>query len=134
MRSHEGRRKMHKVAWLEVIKPKCLGGREGGRLPSMAELNLAMLGKLRLRFLRSQGYKYLRPQGGDREKGSHIWKGIRLSTKQVILKGARWIPDNGRDIRFWQDKWLEDGPLMDWAIGDLGDLANLKITDFWTED
>ena len=36
---------------------------------------------------------------------SYIWRSI-LAAKLVIKKGARWVVDDGRSIKIWEEKWI----------------------------
>lgn len=38
-------------------------------------------------------------------KLSSIWTGVKAVLPHLI-KGTRWVIGNGRDIHFWNDKWL----------------------------
>ncbi|KAL8144149.1 hypothetical protein V2J09_017181 [Rumex salicifolius] len=110
-RSTESRRRMHKIAWAEVTKPKALGGLG---IKSMEELNLAMLGKVGWRFLMDETntwveinkMKYIRNNGGSIAQGTQIWKGIRKGVQEVITKGTKWLLGNGLTIQFWSNTWL----------------------------
>ncbi|KAL8152678.1 hypothetical protein V2J09_010438 [Rumex salicifolius] len=43
------------------------------------------------------------------------WCGLN----RVVKKGARWRVGDGCRVRFWSDKWLDDRPLSEWALGNL---------------
>lgn len=63
--------------------------------------------------------------------GSNIWNHVS-KCKEVIAKGVTWKLGNGRKVRFWEDPWLFNKPLIDfyeWAshapsyIGSFGTLV-----------
>ncbi|GLJ50654.1 hypothetical protein SUGI_1079250 [Cryptomeria japonica] len=43
-------------------------------------------------------------------RGSKIWNNI-LSCRDPLSHGLRWIIGNGKNILFWEDCWLGEGPL-----------------------
>ena len=47
------------------------------------------------------------PLGGD----SHFWSGI-MEVKDSFLNLGSFVLGNGEQIRFWEDVWLGDQPLM----------------------
>lgn len=129
-------KRIHKVAWKEVIKPKKLGGLG---VKSMKDLNSALIAKLCWRFMRKDGdiwvsvltNKYMNSALGASNGASVIWKGIKRSFDEIIIKGARWIVKDGRSINFWCDPWVGDVPLLNWSHGviDATDL-NRNVCDF----
>jgi hypothetical protein len=40
----------------------------------------------------------------------HFGKRVILATKVVKL-GYRWLPSNGKTVKFWKDTWFETSPL-----------------------
>lgn len=42
---------------------------------------------------------------GKNKKASPIWKCI-FSNKNFLLKKFNWVVGNGKDISFWDDKWV----------------------------
>ena len=47
----------------------------------------------------------------DIPKVFNIWNGI-LRARDIAKRKAEWRVRNGNGIRFWQDNWLIQGPLI----------------------
>ena len=43
---------------------------------------------------------------------SAIW-GVVQGTKNILGKGCSWKIGNGQKVRFWEDDWLMDHPLIE---------------------
>ena len=53
-------------------------------------------------------------------------------TKDICEKGKGWLIRNDKTINFWQDNWLESGPLCALIHGPLlPHEFNLKLCDLW---
>lgn len=64
--------------------------------------------------------------------GSSTWRNVVLGLKEVVSRGRNWVIRNGRDIRFWYDKWLSNKPLIESAIKDLPNgYTELRVKEFW---
>lgn len=87
------------------------------------DMNMTMLGRLGWRVLndeeslwsRTMESKYGRGREGlnifmSKIRYSHVWRGLVDSSK--ILEGFEWRVGNSRSVRFWEDGWLEDKPLV----------------------
>ncbi|KAL8158927.1 LOW QUALITY PROTEIN: hypothetical protein V2J09_000464 [Rumex salicifolius] len=65
---------------------------------------------------------------------SYSWKSILQALNGVIKKGKSWNLGDGHSIRFWEDSWLDDGPLIDKAITPIDPtLLNKKVANFWMD-
>ncbi|PRQ27069.1 putative reverse transcriptase zinc-binding domain-containing protein [Rosa chinensis] len=108
------------VAWEQVCSPKSKGGL--GIRP-VSCFNKAALAKLGWKVITDHNNwwveivrkKYLwKFSFFDVPKQPHqsfAWKGI-LDSRDIILKGMRWIIGNGRNIKFWTFNWIYDFPLI----------------------
>ncbi|CAL9024686.1 unnamed protein product, partial [Prunus brigantina] len=133
--------KVHLVNWDTVCKPKSAGGLG---IKNTAWMNQALLAKSGWRLLqREQGLwaqvfnaKYLRhcdilaAKDLQVQSSSNVWKGI-LYGAQVLSAGVKWRVGSGDDILFWTDRWLNCGPLQQFALIDLSeDMLQLNVSDF----
>ncbi|CAN1776729.1 Putative ribonuclease H protein At1g65750 [Linum perenne] len=128
--SSNGVRKLHNVNWETVCKPKCLGGLG---LRSARELNQAFLMKVVWGIITKPDElwastlvsKYLvRTENGfalKRATGfSSMWRGV-LKVWDHTLKGVYWSIKNGHKTRFWTDRWLDSGVILqDYALQNQG--------------
>ncbi|KAL8139797.1 hypothetical protein V2J09_005818 [Rumex salicifolius] len=104
----------------------------------MEELNAAMLGKLRWRFLKENGKlwvdimrtKYVRDNPRTTVPSTHIWKGLRRGVKDIIVKGSRWISENKRSIQFWANIWLMEERLANWALDNVEGLLGKTVQEY----
>jgi hypothetical protein len=92
-----------------------------GWVPDLKDLNLRLLGSLTKRYIKEEGRlwrtiidrKYC-SQGSvfysNRSCASRFWKGVILAA-QAVKFGYRWLPEDGRKIRFWEVIWFGHAPL-----------------------
>ncbi|KAJ9696951.1 hypothetical protein PVL29_008942 [Vitis rotundifolia] len=115
--------KPHLVRWNVV----CLGKNKGGLgVRNLALMNSALLCKWNWRFANEREVlwrrvimlKYGEEEGGWRTRdaigrnGVGLWKAIRK--KGRLLDGKLdYQVGNGKRVKFWKDKWCEDGPLCE---------------------
>ncbi|GLT97162.1 hypothetical protein SLE2022_147430 [Rubroshorea leprosula] len=114
----------HLVNWHSVCLPRTQGGLG---IRSAKDNNRALIAKLGWQLLsnpekpwcRAFIQKYL--QRGSfmscniNSTSSVTWKSI-LRCRDVLRLGLRWRVGTGEKIRFWQDAWVSDRPLLDVAL------------------
>ncbi|CAN1153234.1 Putative ribonuclease H protein At1g65750 [Linum perenne] len=137
--SVEGARKIHNINWETVCKPKSLGGLG---LCSARDLNKAFLMKvvwgiltcpndLWVRVLMS---KYLKKTNNGyvlarKSNFSSIWRGI-MKVWPHVTDGLQWSINNGKNTRFWTDRWVDSGViLIDHALNLLRVDSSLQVAD-----
>ncbi|CAN1292133.1 Putative ribonuclease H protein At1g65750 [Linum perenne] len=142
--SVEGARKIHNIKWEIVCKPKSMGGIG---LRSAWDLNKAFIMKivwglinhptdLWARILIS---KYLKQVEGGyalaRKSGfSAIWRGI-MKVWPHVTNGMHWSIKDGRNTRFWTDRWVDSGVLLiDHALNIKGVDASLTVSNTVTSN
>jgi hypothetical protein len=88
----------------------------------LKDLNLCLLGAWVKRYIGDEGRlwrsimdrKYC-SQGNifyaDRNNVSPFWKGV-LMVAQAIKFGYRWLPGDGKRVKFWDDTWFGTAPLV----------------------
>lgn len=138
--SNDGERCMHLVKWNTVTRAKTHGGLG---IRKARDMNLAFLAKVRwtikqegeklwVKVLKS---KYIRSTGGVEEgrtnRGvSNLWQGINAAG-QLLERGIRKHPRNGRRTMFWTDKWIETYPLARAVDGSLlGNHIDRTVADY----
>ncbi|CAN1148633.1 Putative ribonuclease H protein At1g65750, partial [Linum perenne] len=138
--STNGARKLHNVNWDTVCKPKNLGGLG---LRSARELNEAFLMKVAWSFLvapeelwvKAVSSKYLtRSEAGlklRRKSGfSSLWRGV-LRVWNMMLHGLHWSVRNGKDTKFWSDRWLDSGCVLADAALNIQEVnSSQTVSDF----
>lgn len=63
---------------------------------------------------------------------SSTWRSVNTNLRDVVLPGIKWVVGNGRDIKFWTDKWLLNMPIGDITSARLpAELSNASIRDLW---
>ncbi|KAL8160789.1 hypothetical protein V2J09_012278 [Rumex salicifolius] len=126
-----GHRKLHLVSWKELCRLKDHGGLD---LRSMRELNLALIGKLRWRFLNDRDSLPTRCSS-PRSNSSHVWKSILCGIRKVVVKGCAWNVGNGEAVSFWDDRWLLDSPLDEVAVGSIDEQDCSRIVaSYWSPE
>jgi hypothetical protein len=117
----DSEKKKYRLArWSIVCRPKEQGGLG---IIDLEAKNTALLGKwlfklltedgvwqtlLRRKYLGSKTLSQMTWKPGD----SHFWAGI-MRTKNEFFKYGHFLIKDGSEIRFWEDSWLGDEPLMD---------------------
>ncbi|CAN1163124.1 Putative ribonuclease H protein At1g65750 [Linum perenne] len=138
--SMDGSRRIHNVNWETVCKPKSLGGLG---LRSAMELNKAFLMKVAWNLISKPDelwvkvltMKYLdRNDRGfvlKRKSGySSLWRGV-LKVWDLMLKGIQYCIKDGRNTKFWMDRWLDSGDvLIDFALDIQGVDLSLSVSEF----
>ena len=133
----------HLVSWEKVCKPKTEGGLGIRKSRDMNKALIAKVGwrllydteSLWARVLRSK-YKVSNIHDlswtGVRSNGSSTWRSLALGIREVVAKGHSWVIGNGREIKFWTDRWLSNQPLMIAAIGGLPEgYEEVIARDMW---
>jgi hypothetical protein len=127
--------KYHLVSWSKVCSPVSMGGLG---IRNLLMFNRALLGKWLWRYGREReawwriavdskygsvwgGWCSLEPAGSF---GVGLWKNIRKGWEKVFSLSSFQVGDGSR-IRFWQDKWCGEVPLMD-AFPGLYEIATMK--------
>lgn len=60
---------------------------------------------------------------------SHTWSTIKKG-QDMFNKGLKWIVGGNSNLKFWNDKWLSEGPLRNMIIGPLNrDENQLQVKD-----
>ncbi|KAG7555110.1 Reverse transcriptase domain [Arabidopsis suecica] len=141
--SNPQKRKQHLVAWKRVCLPK----REGGLgIRSSLAMNKALLAKVGWRILQDKTSLWARVLRSKYKVGdvhdkswlkakttwSSTWKSIGTGLQEVVSLGLSWVIGDGRDIRFWVDKWLLDKPLLELVTGPLPvGYEERRVCDLW---
>lgn len=108
-------------------------------------MNTTLLGRLGWRPLneddslwsRTLKNKYGRGREGldiftSKSRSSHIWKG--MVDAAPMMEGVKWRLGNGNSIRFLEDIWLEDKPLLEMVTAPIpSSQAGRAVTEFWDE-
>jgi len=114
-------KKMHHVNWATV----CLSKERGGLgIRTAKETNVAMVSKLGWRILNNDSAQWCQAMRHNYLKSNTLWECPRpqrssaawkaiLESRDLLRAGAIWRIDNGNDVRFWTDRWLEVGPLAE---------------------
>jgi hypothetical protein len=115
---YEGHKKLHLANWHLICMKKEFGGLG---LPCLKDLNLCLLGSWVKRFIKDEGRlwrsvveaKYYRSGNIFHDapgQWSPIWKGVMLVAHAIKFE-YRWLPGDGKRIRFWEDTWFGTAPL-----------------------
>jgi len=65
---------------------------------------------------------------------SSTWRSVGIGIREVVYPGYSWVIGDGRQIRFWRDKWLSSTPLLDEVIGDLQEGYESQMAhDLWND-
>ncbi|KAG7585508.1 Ribonuclease H domain [Arabidopsis thaliana x Arabidopsis arenosa] len=137
------KKKLHLLAWKKVCKPR---GEGGLGIRKSREMNKTLLAKVGWRLLsddkslwarvvRSKykvgdvhDYTWVVPKGS----WSSTWRSVGVGLRDVVARGLRWVPGDGRLIRFWSDRWILEEPLLNWATSPLpNEVMNKKLEDYW---
>ncbi|KAL9288897.1 putative ribonuclease H domain, reverse transcriptase zinc-binding domain-containing protein [Arabidopsis thaliana] len=139
------KRRLHLIAWDRVCLPKAEGGLG---IRSARPMNLALLSKVGWRLMKdrtSLWARVLRSKyriGGLRDttwintkrNASSTWRSIKYGLREVVIPGMNWVVGDGKDICFWDDKWLVEDPIRDLAVVELpADFQGIKIRELWHE-
>lgn len=130
--------------WAKVTQPKERGGLG---IRSARDMNMAFMVKLGWRLLREKESLWARViinkyMGGNsdienikkKNGASNAWKGI-VAGADILKRGWRRFPRNGRNTLFWTEPWLMEDPLKKYAKEDLDRLSlDSKVVDYWEKD
>ena len=118
-------RKIHNVAWVNIIKSKNRGALS---LHSMRQINAAYLAKLGWRVVNEKDKLWsqvLRAKYCDkrcdlemftlRQDAFNAWKGI-IANNKYVQQGSRLEVGNGLKTLFWHHKWALDTALTQWLL------------------
>ncbi|GLT70676.1 hypothetical protein SLA2020_427380 [Shorea laevis] len=116
--------KPHLVNWHSICLPRDQGGL-GIRLAKdnnralIAQLGWQLLSHSEKPWCKAFTYKYLQHESfmscRISSACSATWKSI-LKCRDVLKLGLRWRVGTGENIKFWQDTWVGDKPLLDVAL------------------
>ena len=107
-------RKIHRIKWQELCKPKSQGGMG---FKDLSLFNDALLAKQTLRLLHDEHslfYRMFKPkffldcsimQAKAPSNASYAWRSI-IRGREVIRKGAQWRIGDGHSVRIWGDRWI----------------------------
>ncbi|KAL8143934.1 hypothetical protein V2J09_016966 [Rumex salicifolius] len=63
---------------------------------------------------------------------SYVWRSILWALENGVYKGLKWSISDGRSVRFWEDSWLEGGPLIHVVSCSVdASILNRPVKDFW---
>ncbi|CAN1794778.1 Putative ribonuclease H protein At1g65750 [Linum perenne] len=142
--SSDGVRKIHNVNWDSMCKPKSMGGLG---LRSARDLNKAFLMKvvwgiltkpdemwassiISKYLIRNSVYFTLKRKSGF----SSLCRGV-LKVWDYTLQGLQWSVKNGRNTKFWTDRWLDSGVIMrDFSTNNQGVDTSLTVSHFVSSD
>jgi hypothetical protein len=100
----------------------CMKKEFGGLdIPQLKDLNLCLIESWVKKFIKDEGrlwrdiveMKYCRHGNifhANQGHPSPFWKGVLMAAQAVKL-GYRWLPRDGRKIKFWEDTWFGTAPL-----------------------
>lgn len=64
---------------------------------------------------------------------SSTWRSVGIGLREVIHMGQGWVLGDGRQIKFWKDRWLGKRPLMEMVTGDLPTgYEDLTARELWS--
>ena len=67
-----------------------------------------------------------------RKNGSSTWRSVALGIREVVSKGHSWVMGNGREIKFWTDRWLSNQPLTAVTVAELLEgYEDITARDMW---
>ncbi|CAA7036314.1 unnamed protein product [Microthlaspi erraticum] len=139
------KRKQHLVGWDRICLPKSEGGlgiRKSGAM------NMALVAKVGWRVLHDTTSLWARVLRGKYKIGdirdarwtevkgtwSSTWRSIAAGIRLVIKPAHGWVVGDGRDIRFWTDRWLLGEPLIDSVIAEVPEVfKNMTLRDLWID-
>ncbi|OMO76456.1 hypothetical protein COLO4_25560 [Corchorus olitorius] len=113
------------LTWHDVCIPKAMGGLS---LRRMELHNRALLQKTAWRFISEPDslwvrflmakyrinddiLKYLADKPNGSPTWSYTWRGLALALT-LLSNGLKWRVGNGLNVRFWEDPWLLNDPLI----------------------
>ncbi|KAG7578919.1 Reverse transcriptase domain [Arabidopsis thaliana x Arabidopsis arenosa] len=139
------KKKQHLVSWKRVCLPK---GEGGLGVRSAKTMNKALIAKLGWRLMQnqtnlwSQVLKAKYKVGSVRETNwltkkstwSATWRSIVTGFVEVIKRGLCWVPGDGSQILFWEDKWLAGKKLWDEDNGGIPvELEGMVAKELWRD-
>ncbi|CAA7051323.1 unnamed protein product [Microthlaspi erraticum] len=139
----EEKRRQHLVSWEKVCTPKPEGGLGIRQTQAMNKALVAKLGwrliheeeALWARVLRCKyGVKDVRDNAWFKKSGnwSSTWRSILKGMCEVVIPGLSWVVGDGRNVRFWQDRWLSQTPLLEEAMMVIPQwLAEARASEMW---
>lgn len=69
---------------------------------------------------------------GVKSNGSSTWRSVALGLREVVSIGHSWVIGNGREIKFWTDRWLSNRSLTSVTIEELPEgYKNVTARDIW---
>ncbi|KAK9938267.1 hypothetical protein M0R45_015017 [Rubus argutus] len=116
--SSENKKKIHWKAWKDLCYSKEEGGLE---FRNLAAFNLAMLAKqawrvisnpesLIARIFKARYFPYGSFWTADLQTSpSYSWRSI-LASRELLLKGSRWLIGNGANVFIWSSNWIPRVP------------------------
>lgn len=137
------KRKHHLVAWKRICLPKSEGGL-GVR--SSLEMNKALLAKLGWRVLHDKVSLWARVLRSKYKIGdvhdmswlvvkstwSSTWRSVGVGLREGVIPGLSWVIGDGKQIRFWMDKWLFNKPLSEVVVNEVPEnLAGMSAHELW---
>ncbi|KAG7599981.1 Reverse transcriptase zinc-binding domain [Arabidopsis suecica] len=138
-------KKQHLVAWNKVTRPKSEGGLG---IRAAQDMNKALVAKLGWRLfhdhdslwvkLVKKKYKVGNIHDGSWliKKGtwSSTWRSIASGLRDVVIPGKSWVLGNGRQVKFWTDRWLFNRILSEEAGGLLPQgYESMVVNDLWRD-
>ncbi|KAG7534372.1 Endonuclease/exonuclease/phosphatase superfamily [Arabidopsis thaliana x Arabidopsis arenosa] len=139
------KKRQHLMSWKRICRPKGEGGL--GIRPA-GVMNKALLAKVGWRIIHDRESLWARIMRskykvGDQNNTSWIttksnwsatWRSVGLGLREVVIPGLRWVVGDGRSIKFWKDKWLINGTLLDVTISDVPEeQVDLRVRDLWID-
>ncbi|KAG7579199.1 hypothetical protein ISN45_Aa03g033600 [Arabidopsis thaliana x Arabidopsis arenosa] len=139
------KKRQHLIAWKRVCLPKSEGG---AGIKQAADMNKALLAKVGWRVLQdrtSLWAKVLRCKYkiGDMHNTawtkpssnwSSTWRSVAMGIREVVFPGQSWVLGDGKEIKFWKDKWLMHKPLIELVEGELpAERENELVKSLWQD-
>ncbi|KAL1214405.1 putative ribonuclease H protein [Cardamine amara subsp. amara] len=63
---------------------------------------------------------------------SSTWRSVGMGLREVVLQGLSWVIGDGRNIKFWTDKWLNNRVLVESAVVEIPErYMELCARDLW---
>ena len=135
----EAAKKIHRVGWQKVTKPKDEGGlglqtAKGRNISLLAKLIWRLSTEKEALWVKALKHKYCNQQreraiSADRLPCSQVWIAIKRG-REVFTKGSMWIVGRDSNLSFWQGNWTKRGPIRKLIQGPLTqEAAHCEVKD-----
>ncbi|KAG7594637.1 Ribonuclease H-like superfamily [Arabidopsis thaliana x Arabidopsis arenosa] len=138
-------KKQHLVAWNKVTRPKSEGGLG---IRAAQDMNKALVAKLGWRLFHDHDSLWVKLVKKNNKVGnihdgswlikkgtwSSTWRSIASGLRDVVIPSKIWVLGNGRQVKFWTDRWLFNRILSEEAGGLLPQgYESMVVNDLWRD-